>query len=606
MHIPGMSHNGQTRLRTLARGIWTLIKPFRGAFLAGTALMIVGRLCGFALPVSSKFLIEKLMHGGDSASLVWVVIGIALATLAQAAASFGVTYIASGASQRLIYRLRVQLQEHVVGLPVSFYETSKVGSLVSLIMNDAEGLRNLVGTSLLDLAGGLLTTAISVVLLFRINPQMTVLALFILSVSAMTLRRFLTNSRPLYRERGRIHAEVTGRLTETLGGVRLVKSYRAEERESAVFSAGVERLQKTTLAALRKQAFSSTASTAITGLIGALIMVLGARQIGVHSMSLADFVLYSSLLAYLVSPMTQVVSVGSQMSEALASFERIERVLRKGTEDEDPRRTTAMARISGHICFRNVSFAYDNGPFVLHDLSFDARPGTVTALVGHSGSGKSTMMNLLAAFHTPAKGTILVDGVDLSTVLLTGYRQQLGLVLQDSFLFEGTILDNVAFSRPNARKEEVIEACRLAYVDEFAEKLPEQYQTIVGERGIKLSGGQKQRVSIARAILANPRILILDEATSSLDSESEAMIQSSLAFLMRGRTTFVIAHRLTTICSADQILVMECGRITERGQHEELFAAKGRYYQLYTRQQEVQANLLPEIARSYELETLTA
>jgi ABC-type multidrug transport system fused ATPase/permease subunit len=415
--------------------------------------------------------------------------------------------------------------------------------------------------------------------------------LVILIAFGAVLQRAFKTVRPIFRERGKINAEVTGRLTETLGGVRVIKGYHAEDREAAVFAKGARRLLDNVFKSLSTLSLMTLASTVLMGLVGVLIMYLGARQIAAHHMQIGDFVMYTSLLAFMIAPVVQIVNIGTQLSEGLAGLERTRQILAEHTEDDDPLRVTVMPEIHGRVQFDQVSFAYQEDKPVLHEVSFEAQPGTATALVGSSGSGKSTIIGLITAFHTPNQGRVLVDGYDLSRVQLSSYRLQLGVVLQDSFLFDGTIRENVAFSRPGATEEQIIEACRIARVDEFTANFPEGYETVVGERGVKLSGGQKQRVSIARAILADPRILILDEATSSLDSESEALIQAGLGYLMQGRTTFVIAHRLSTIRRAEQILVVEGGRIVERGDHAELYAARGRYWDLYTRQHGLEANL---------------
>jgi len=454
-----------------------------------------------------------------------------------------------------------------------------------------EGVRNLIGTGLVELAGGILTAVIATVLLFRTSATMTSVVLIIILTFGAILQRAFKTVRPIFRERGKINAEVTGRLTETLGGVRVIKGYHAEDREAAVFAKGARRLLDNVFKSLSTLSLMTLASTVLMGLVGSLVMYLGARQIAAHRMEVSDFVMYTALMAFMIAPVVQIVNIGTQISEALAGLERTRQILGERTEDDDPLRVTALPQIRGHVQFDHVSFAYQENKPVLHDVSFDARPGTVTALVGSSGSGKSTMIGLITAFHTPNQGRVLVDSYDLSTVQLSSYRLQLGVVLQESFLFDGTIRENVGFSRPQATDEQILEACRIARVDEFAENFPEGYETVVGERGVKLSGGQKQRVSIARAILADPRILILDEATSSLDSESEALIQAGLGYLMQGRTTFVIAHRLSTIRRADQILVVEGGRIVERGDHAQLYAARGRYWDLYTRQHGLESNL---------------
>jgi subfamily B ATP-binding cassette protein MsbA len=578
------------------------MKPRRGLLLAGAALMVINRVCGLALPISSKFLIDNVMRKGQIGFLAPIVFGVVLATLIQGITSYSLTQLLSKAGQRLIYEMRVRIQEHIGRLPVAFYDATKTGTLVSRIMSDVEGVRNLIGTGLVELAGGLLTALISTVLLFRTSASMTTFVLVILVVFGLVLQRAFRTVRPIFRERGKINAEVTGRLTETLGGVRVIKGYHAEKREAGVFATGAKRLLDNVFQSLTTISLMTLASTVLMGIVGAVIMFLGARQVLAHRMDIGDFVMYTSLLAFMIAPVIQIVNIGTQISEALAGLERTRQILRERPEDEDPRRSTVLPMIDGLVQFENVSFSYEEGKEVLHDMSFDVQPGTVTALVGSSGSGKSTMIGLITAFHSPNSGRVLVDGVDLSTVALASYRLQLGVVLQDSFLFDGTIRENVAFSRPAATEEEILSACRIARVDEFAENFALGYDTVVGERGVKLSGGQKQRVSIARAILADPRILILDEATSSLDSESEALIQSGLSYLMQNRTTFVIAHRLSTIRRADQILVIEGGRIIERGNHAELYAAGGRYWDLYTRQHGVESNLFLAPGEGDEME----
>jgi ABC-type multidrug transport system fused ATPase/permease subunit len=442
-----------------------------------------------------------------------------------------------------------------------------------------------------ELLGGLLTAGIALVVLIRISPLMTGLSVAFVIAFGLSLRKAFAAIRPVFKERGKINSEVTGRLTESLGGVRVIKGYHAESREEDVFAAGVKRLLDNVLKSLTSMSLMSLSATVLMGVVGAIVMYIGARQILAGSLTLGGFVTFTAFLAFLVAPVFQIVQIGTQLTEALAGLERTREILKERQEDHDPNRTVSLGEIRGEVDFDDVTFAYEPGKPVLHNVSFRAKPGTVTALVGSSGSGKSTMIGLIAAFHSPLTGQVLVDGVDLSTVRLDSYRTQLGVVLQETFLFDGTIRENVAFARPNASEAEVMEACRIARVDEFAEGFEKKYDTIVGERGVKLSGGQRQRVSIARAILADPRILILDEATSSLDSESEALIQAGLAFLMKGRTTFVIAHRLSTIRRADQILVIEQGRILERGTHESLFALEGRYFDLYTRQHGLEQNL---------------
>jgi len=520
-----------------------------------------------------------------------IVLAVVAATVIQGLTSYSLTQLLSKSGQRLIFEMRVKIQDHIGRLPVRFYDANKTGTLVARIMSDVEGVRNLIGTGLVELAGGLLTAVIATVVLFRTSATMTTVVLVVLLAFGAVLQRAFRTVRPIFRERGKINAEVTGRLTETLGGVRVIKGYHAERREAGVFTKGAQRLLDNVFASLSTISLMTLASTVLMGLVGAVIMYMGSRQIAAHKMQVGDFMMYTSMLAFMVAPVVQVVNIGTQISEALAGLERTRQIMKERPEDEDPDRTIALPPIQGHVQFENVEFAYEENKTVLHGISFDAQPGTVTALVGSSGSGKSTIIGLVSAFHSPSRGLVLVDGYDLSKVQLGSYRTQLGVVLQESFLFDGSIRENVGFSRPNATEEQIMEACRIARVDEFAENFPQKYDTIVGERGVKLSGGQRQRVSIARAILADPRILILDEATSSLDSESEALIQEGLSHLMQGRTTFVIAHRLSTIRRADQILVIEQGLVLERGNHQQLYAAKGRYYDLYTRQHAVEANL---------------
>jgi subfamily B ATP-binding cassette protein MsbA len=579
------------RLKAVLPEVWKLMRPRRGLLAIGFVLMVINRVAGFVLPYSSKFLIDNVVTKHQISLLRPLVFAVLLATLIQGVTSFSLTQLLSKAAQRLIAELREQVQKHISRLPVSFYDSNKTGALVSRIMSDVEGVRNLLGTGLVEFTGGLVAAGIALVLLLRTSVPLTLIAVGSLSCFAFVLSRAFATIRPIFRERGKINAEVTGRLTESLGGVRVVKGYHAEEREESTFAAGVHRLLENVMRTLTATSLMSLSASVLLGLVGAATMYVGGRQMVGHTLTAGGYISYNLYLVFLVAPILQIVQIGTQITEALAGLERTQEILHERPEDKDPRRVVHLEDIVGTIEFDNVSFSYDGTHEVLHDISFTAQPGTVTALVGSSGSGKSTTIGLVSAFYVPAKGAIRVDGIDLSTVRLDSFRTRLGVVLQESFLFDGTIRENVAFSRPDASEEQILRACRIARVDEFAETFADKYDTVVGERGVKLSGGQRQRISIARAILAEPRILILDEATSSLDSESEQMIQQGLSYLMQGRTTFVIAHRLSTIRRADQIMVMEQGKIVERGTHAQLYAAHGRYYDLYTRQHGVEENL---------------
>jgi len=571
--------------------VWALIKPRRGILALGLLLMAVNRVSGLILPASTKYLVDDVIGKHHIRLLTPIVLAVLAATVIQGLTSFTLTQLLSKSAQKLIADLRRQVQAHIGKLSISFYDSNKTGVLVSRIMSDVEGVRNLIGTGLVEFVGGLMTAILSLVILLRISVTMTVIAFTVLLVFGIGLNKAFTTIRPIFRARPKITAEVTGRLTESLGGVRVVKGYHAEEREERIFSAGVQRLLDNVLKTLTATSIMSLSAAALMGLVSALVMFMGAHRILAGTMTLGTFLTYSIFLGLLVAPVFQIVAIGTQITEAITGLERTREILDEKLEDEAPGRVVKFPRVSGQVVMEDVNFAYDSRKEVLHDINFRAEPGTVTALVGPSGAGKSTIIGLIAAFYVPSSGRVLVDGIDLSTVKLDSYRTQLGVVLQETFLFDGTIRENVAFARPDASEAEILAACRIARVDEFAEAFENKYDTIVGERGVKLSGGQKQRVSIARAILADPRILILDEATSSLDSESEALIQEGLRYLMRGRTTFVIAHRLSTIRRADQILVIEEGRIIERGTHTSLYAAGGRYYDLYTKQHSVEENL---------------
>ena len=579
------------KLGAIIPDVRELIRPRRGLLALGFVLMAINRVSGLVLPYSTKFLIDRVIAQHHVEELKRLVLMVLCATAIQGITSFCLTQLLSKAAQRLIAELRQKVQAHVGRLPLAFYDSTRTGTLVSRIMTDVEGVRNLLGTGLVDFAGGLLTSSIALVVLFRISALMTALAFTFLLCFAVALNKAFKTIRPIFRERSKINAEVTGRLSESLGGVRVIKGYHAEEREEKVFSRGVQHLLDNVMRTLTATSVMSLSSSLLLGVVGAVMMYVGTRQIMAGTLTIGGFFTYTLFLGFLVAPIIQIVSIGTQLTEALAGLERTHEILSERPEDRDPNRTVALEGIEGNVDFDRVRFSYDGNRTVLHDVSFHAKPGTVTALVGSSGSGKSTIIGLISAFYLPTQGRVLVDGVDLSTVRLDSYRTRLGVVLQESFLFDGTIRENVAFSRPEASEEEIMRACRIARVDEFAESFVEKYGTVVGERGVKLSGGQRQRISIARAILAKPQILILDEATSSLDSESEALIQAGLSYLMQGRTTFVIAHRLSTIQRADQILVVEQGEIVEWGTHGELYAARGRYYDLYTKQHGLESNL---------------
>jgi ABC-type multidrug transport system fused ATPase/permease subunit len=578
-------------LKKVLPEVWKLVLPRKWLIAGSFLLMIVNRLCSLVLPISSRPFINDVMKQGKMKELPAIIGAVASAVFVQAITSYALTQLLSTEGQKLISDLRKQVQAHIGRLPVSFYDENRTGTLVARIMTDVEGVRNLVGTGLLDFVGGVLTAAIVFVVLLSINARMTGLTLGILLVFGVILQRAFKTIRPIFRERAKINAEVTGRLTESLGGVRVVKGYHAEDSEAEVFAGGVARLLQNVISSLTAQSLMTLSSTLVLGVVGGLVMYLGAHETAAGRLNTGGYVEYTMLLAFMIAPIVQLVSIGTQLTEALAGLDRTTEILNERQEDADPARSLQLGTLDGDVKFVDVGFEYEAGKPVLHGIGFEAKPGTVTALVGSSGSGKSTIISLICGFHTAQSGAVLVDGHDLAAVKLNSYRSQLGVVLQETFLFDGTIRENILFSKPNAGEEQFMKACQIARVDEFAERFPEKYDTIVGERGVKLSGGQRQRLSIARAILADPRILILDEATSSLDSESEAMIQQGLSYLMQGRTTFVIAHRLSTIRKAEQILVVEQGAIVERGTHEQLYALGGRYFDLYTRQHGLETNL---------------
>ncbi len=567
-----------------------LIAARRGRLAVGLLLMAVSRTAGLVLPASSKFLIDRVIGEGRADWLLPMALVVAGATLVQSATSYTLTLLLGVAAQRSITDLRKIVEQHVARLPVSYFDSTKSGELISRVMNDADGIRNLVGSGLVQLTGGVLTAAVALGVLFYLNWVLTISVLAGLLLFAGVMAVAFKKLRPLFRERGKLTAEVTGRLGETLGGIRLVKAYTAEKREDLVFAKGAHRLYRNVAKSMVSIASVSAFTSVVVGVVGLLIAVIGGRSILAGTMTLGDFVMYLLFTGMVAGPLVQIASIGTQITEAFAGLDRLREIRSLATEDADDRDRAAIDEIRGDLEFEDVSFEYREGLPVLRNVSFRAPAGTTTALVGPSGSGKSTLISLVMAFSRPKSGRILVDGRDLSTLRLRDYRSHLGVVFQDNFLFDGTVAENISYGKPGASREEILEAARVAHCDEFVQGFPEGYDTVVGERGVKLSGGQRQRVAIARAVLANPRILILDEATSSLDSESEAYIQDGLRRLRAGRTTFVIAHRLSTIRSADQILVLEAGEIVERGSHPELLALGGRYRQLYERQYNFEAD----------------
>ncbi len=593
----GATPKKKADLKRVMPEVWKLVRPRRWLLLGGLLLMAINRVAGLVLPLSTKYFFDNILHGNGS-KLTLFVTAVFTATAIQAVTSYSLTQLLSKAAQRLIADMRKRVQEHVGRLAVSFYDANRSGVLVSRIMSDVEGVRNLIGTGLVEFVGGLLTAVMAFGFLLHASFRMTLIVFAVILTFVFILQNAFKTIRPIFRERAKINAEVTGRLTESLGGIRVIKGYHAERREASVFASGVQRLLDNVMKSLTATSLLSFAATTVMGVVGGIVMLLGGHAVlqyqathGAHGLTPGGYLQYTMLLAFMIAPVFQMVNIGTQLTEALAGLDRTVEILSERDEFADPTRTVTLDEIRGDIRFDDVRFSYEPDKPVLHGVSFESKPGTVTALVGSSGSGKSTIISLVCGFHAPDSGLVTVDGIDLSKVRLDSYRGQLGVVLQDSFLFDGSIRENVMFSHPDATEEQFLNACRIARVDEFAERFPEAYETIVGERGVKLSGGQRQRLSIARAILANPRILILDEATSSLDSESEAMIQDGLSYLMQGRTTFVIAHRLLTIRRADQILVVEGGEIIERGTHESLYKLGGRYYDLYTRQHGLEMNL---------------
>ena len=562
----------------------TIIWPRRNLVFIGLFLIVISKAASFVAPLSLKYLMDDIIPNKDVDFLKLLVAAVALAIFVQAVTSFLLTKILSVQAQFLISELRAQVQKKVLSLPIRFFDNAKSGALVSRIMTDVEGVRNLIGTGLVQLVGGTITAVVSLVLLLRISWSMTLFTLIPMAIFALIALKAFKIIRPIFRNRGKINAEVTGRLTETLGGVRVIKGFNAEAQENEIFEKGVERLFQNVKKSLTATAFMTSSSTFLLGIATTGIMGIGGYKIMMDELTIGEFLTFTFLLGLMIAPIVQMSNIGSQLTEALAGLDRTEELMNMTPEADEENRTETLANLKGNIVFDDVSFAYEEDKEVLHNINFSIDSGNVVALVGSSGSGKSTIAGLAATFLNPQSGKITVDGKDLSKVNLNSYRKNLGVVLQDEFLFEGTIRENIMFPRPSATETEVQKAVRAAYVDEFTDRFEKGLDTLIGERGVKLSGGQRQRIAIARAVLADPKILILDEATSNLDTESEALIQKSLAELTRGRTTFVIAHRLSTIRKANQILVIENGRIAEQGTHDELIFKEGRYYNLFTYQ----------------------
>lgn len=562
----------------------TIVLPRKNLLLLGLVLIIISRLASLVLPWASQILIDDVIQSSDFdmlKNLLAVVVG---AIVIQASTSFALTRLLSVEAQHLIAQLRVKVQKQIIQLPINFFDDNKSGALVSRIMSDVEGVRNLVGTGLVQLFGGSLAAILSLVLLIRISPMMTLYVLVPVAIFGVISLKAFGYIRPIFRTRGKINADVTGRLTETLNGIRVIKGFNAEEQEIKTFESGALKLYENVKKSLTSTALVTSSATFLLGLATAGIMGIGGYMIINDELTFGEFLSFTLYLGFMIAPIVQMSNIGSQMTEAFAGLDRTEEIMSMPTEDDNPARVHDMKRIDGSVKFDQVSFAYEEEKNVIKEISFEARPGSVTALVGTSGSGKSTIAGLVASFISPQSGSILVDDVDLSTMTLSSYRNQLGVVLQDDFLFEGTIRENIVFPRPDATEYQLLQAVKAAHVQEFTDRFDDGLDTVIGERGVKLSGGQRQRIAIARAVLADPRILILDEATSNLDTESESFIQESLKTLMKGRTTFVIAHRLSTIKQADQILVIEQGQIAESGTHDDLIAKKGRYFDLYTYQ----------------------
>ncbi len=561
-----------------------LLYEHRKSLAIGLILMLISRLSGLVLPLSTKSLIDEVIGKKNIGLLMPLALGAGLATLVQAITSYANSQVVSVAAQRAIMTMRQRVQDHIMRLPIRYFDSTKSGIVISRVMNDAEGIRNLVGTGLIQLVGGVLTALIALGVLFWLNWKLTLATLIFLAAFGGAMAVAFKKLRPLFRQRSEITADITGRLGESIGGIRLLKVYVAEARETRIFSEGTEKLFTNIAGTITGTSAITAFSTAIIGAIGVLIMIVGGRAIFAGAMTLGDLIMYTFFVGLMAAPVVQIANIGTQVSEAFAGLDRIREILDMPTEDQEDLTRAALPEVEGRVGFHDVHFEYEDNAPVLRGISFDVPAGSTVALVGSSGSGKSTIISLVMAFNHPQTGQVRVDGKDVHSLRLREYRAKLGVVLQDNFLFDGTVGENIGFAKPGASKEEIEAVGRIAHVNEFVDRFELGYDTIVGERGVKLSGGQRQRVAIARAILANPRILILDEATSSLDSESEALIRDGLRKLRAGRTTFVIAHRLSTIESADQILVVEKGEIVERGTHRELIILDGRYKQLHDRQ----------------------
>jgi len=578
----GPAGNGKKpTLKTVGYAFRTIIWPRRWLLLLGLVLIFVNRLSGLVLPGASKYLVDDVIGQADRTLLWWLLLAVSGAILVQSVSSYFLTRLLSVEAQFLISQLRVKIQQRIIRFPVSYFNEHKSGELVSRIMNDVEGVRNLVGTGLVQLIGGLLTAVVALGLLLNLNAVMTLYALVPMVVFGFISLKAFGYIRPIFRRRRVLYGEVTGRLTESLGGIRVIKGFNAEGHEIGVFEEGTDRLFRNVKKSLSATSLVSSSATLLLGISGAAIMAVGALMIMKGRMTVGDFFAFTLYLGFLITPILQMGNIGSQITDAFAGLDRMEEVLNVPREEDDPARTETLERVEGAIAFDRVTFSYEKGKVVIDDIGFEAQAGSVTALVGSSGSGKTTIAGLAASFIQPDSGTVRVDGIDLATVRLDSYRSRLGVVLQDDFLFDGTIRENILFGDPGAGEQRLADAVAAAHVNEFTDRFDEGLETVIGERGVKLSGGQRQRVAIARALLADPRVLILDEATSSLDSESEVLIQDSFKHLLAGRTTFIIAHRLSTIRRADQILVIEAGRIVERGTHAELVEAGGRYQELH-------------------------